>query len=140
MKTYDPKKVIIIFGARQLTGMAEDDMVTISPLGDGMQIFSGADGEVARSVDPNCTYEVTVALSTASQSNVYLSNMFNYDKATGDGVAPLLIKDMSGTTLFSAGEAWVVNMPEATRGRTIDTQEWKFNTGAVTDAIIGGND
>lgn len=140
MRTYDPKKVIIIFGARQLTGMSEDDMVTISPLGDGVQIYNGADGEVARSLDPNACFEVTVALSTASQSNVYLSNMYNYDRNTGNGVAPLLIKDMTGTTLFSAAEAWVANMPEASRGRTIDTQEWTFNTGTVTDAIIGGND
>ena len=46
MKTYDPKKIIVIFGARQLTGMAEDSIVTISPLGDGMQIYVGADGDV----------------------------------------------------------------------------------------------
>ena len=66
--------------------------------------------------------------------------MYNYDRATGNGVAPLLVKDMSGSTLFSAAEAWVANLPEASRGRTIDTQSWTFNTGAVLDAIVGGND
>ena len=138
MKTYDPKKVIVIFGARQLTGMAEDSIVTISPLGDGMQIYVGADGDVARAVDPDATFEVTVSLNTTSNSNDYLSNMYNYDRATGNGVAPLLIKDFGGTTLFSAPEAWISNMPEASRGLTVDTQEWTFNTGQVEDAIIGG--
>ena len=140
MKTYDPKKVIIVFGSRQLTGMSEDDMVTITPNGEGMQVYSGADGDVARSIDPNATFEVTVSLSTASNSNVYLSNCFNHDRATGNGIAPLLIKDLSGSTLFVAPEAWVANLPEASRGRTIDTQEWTFNTGAVLEPIIGGND
>lgn len=138
MKTYDPKKIIVIFGSRQLTGMAEDSIVTISPLGDGMQIYVGADGDVARSVDPDATFEVTVSLNTTSNSNDYLSNMYNFDRATGNGVAPLLIKDLAGTTLFSAPEAWIANMPEASRGLTVDTQEWTFNTGMVEDAIIGG--
>lgn len=138
MKTYDPKKIIIIFGARQLTGMSEDSIVSIAPNGDGLQTYVGADGDVARSLDPDATYEVTVSLNTTSNSNDYLSNMYNYDRETGDGIAPLLIKDLAGTTLFSAPGAWVANMPEASRGLTVDTQEWVFRTGQVEDAIIGG--
>ena len=138
MKTYDPKKIIIIFGVRQLTGMSEDSIVSITPNGEGLQTYVGADGDVARSLDPDATYEVTVSLNTTSNSNDYLSNMYNYDRETGDGIAPLLIKDLAGTTLFSAPEAWVANMPEASRGLTVDTQEWVFRTGQVEDAIIGG--
>ena len=138
MKTHDPKKIIVIFGARQLTGMSEDSIVSITPNGEGLQTYVGADGDVARSLDPDATYEVTVSLNTTSNSNDYLSNMYNYDRETGDGIAPLLIKDLAGTTLFSAPEAWVANMPEASRGLTVDTQEWVFRTGQVEDAIIGG--
>ena len=138
MKTYDPKKVIIIFGVRRLTGMSEDSIVSIKPNGEGLQTYVGADGDVARSLDPDATYEVTVSLNTTSNSNDYLSNMYNYDRETGNGIAPLLIKDLAGTTLFSAPEAWVSNMPEASRGLTVDTQEWVFHTGQVEDAIIGG--
>ena len=138
MKTYDPKKVIIIFGVRRLTGMSEDSIVSIKPNGEGLQTYVGADGDVARSLDPDATYEVTVSLNTTSNSNDYLSNMYNYDRETGNGIAPLLIKDLAGTTLFSAPEAWVSNMPEASRGLTVDTQEWVFHTGQVEEAIIGG--
>lgn len=138
MKTYDPKKIIIIFGVRRLTGMSEDSIVSIKPNGEGLQTYVGADGDVARSLDPDATYEVTVSLNTTSNSNDYLSNMYNYDRETGNGIAPLLIKDLAGTTLFSAPEAWVSNMPEASRGLTVDTQEWVFHTGQVEDAIIGG--
>ena len=138
MKTYDPKKIIIIFGVRRLTGMSEDSIVSIKPNGEGLQTYVGADGDVARSLDPDATYEVTVSLNTSSASNDYLSNMYNYDRETGNGIAPLLIKDLAGTTLFSAPEAWVSNMPEASRGLTVDKQEWVFRTGQVEDAIIGG--
>lgn len=140
VKTYDPKKNMIIFGGKQITGMAEDDMITIKPLGDGMQIYCGADGEVGRSVDPNMTYEVSVSLATTSKSNDYLSDTYNLDRATGKGLMPLLVKDLSGSTLFSAPQAWIQNMPESKRGRKIDAQKWVFNTGAVEAPIIGGND
>lgn len=138
--TYNPKKNIIIYGAKQLTGFAEDDMITIKPLGDGMQIFSGADGEVGRSIDPNSTYEVTVSLATSSKSNDYLSNCFNKDRKTGNNMLPLIIKDLSGSTLFFAKQAWIKNFPETKRGRKISNHDWTFNTGQVDDPIIGGND
>ena len=84
-----PKKVLVIFGARQLKGMAEDSIVASA--GRRFADFRGADGEVARSLDPNATFEVTVSLSTASTSNEYLSNMYNYDRETGNGIAPLMV-------------------------------------------------
>ena len=138
--TYDPKKNIIIYVGRQLTGFAEDDMITIKPLGDGMQIYSGADGEVGRSVDPNRTFEVKVSLATSSKSNDYLSECYNKDRRTGSYMLPLTIKDLSGSTLFFAKQAWVQNFPESKRGRKIDNQDWTFNTGQVNDPVIGGND
>ncbi|WP_302485738.1 phage structural protein [uncultured Megasphaera sp.] len=138
--TYDPKKNIIIYGGRQLTGFAEDDMITINPLGDGMQIYSGADGEVGRSVDPNRTFEVKVSLAISSKSNDYLSECYNKDRRTGSYMLPLTIKDLSGSTLFFAKQAWVQNFPESKRGRKIDNQDWTFNTGQVNDPVIGGND
>lgn len=139
MLTYDPKKVIIIYGNKQLTGMAEDDMVTVKPLGDGATQYVGADGEVARSMDPNQTYEVTVNLAGTSKSNDYLSKIYNLDRVTGKGCLPLMVKDLSGTLLLSAAEAYIQNMPETGRNRQISSQAWVFNTGKVDNVIIGGN-
>ena len=101
--TYNPKKNIIIYGAKQLTGFAEDDMIT-------------------------------------TKSNDYLSNCFNKDRKTGNNMLPLIIKDLSGSTLFFAKQAWIKNFPESKRGRKISNQDWTFNTGQVDDPIIGGND
>ena len=140
MLTYDPRRVIVIFGTKQLTGMAEDDMVTIEPLGDGAVQYVGADGEVARSMDPNRTYKVTVNLASTSKSNDYLSRIYNLDRQTGKGILPLLVKDLSGTTLLSADEAYIHNLPEAGKNREIASQAWEFHTGNVDDIIIGGND
>lgn len=138
MLTYDPRKITIAFGGKTLTGMAEDDMVKIKPLGDGAKQYVGADGEVARSMDPNRTFEVTVSLASTSKSNDYLSRIYNMDRTNGSGVLPLLIKDLSGTTLIQ-GNAYIANFPEAGKGREIDSQDWVFNTDNIDDAIFGGN-
>lgn len=137
--TYDPRKVVVIFGNSQITGFSEDELITITPHGEGMQLYSGADGEVARSIDPDHTFEVTLHLATSSQSNTYLSNAYNTDRVTGQYIQPLLIKDLSGQTMFSASQSWVANFPESTRGRTIDTHDWVLQTGNVDSPIIGGN-
>ncbi len=138
--TYDPKKVLVIFGGQQITGFSEDDIVTIRPLGDGMTIYAGSDAEVGRSIDPNHCFEIEISLASTSKSNDYFSNAYNQDRANGNGMKPLMIKDLSGTTLFFANEAWVQNFPESSKGRQIGAQNWTLNTGAVTDPIIGGND
>lgn len=137
--TYNPKKIQVIFGTHVLSGFAEDSIVSIDPHGEGMQLYVGADGGVARSVDPDHTFEITISLATTSKSNTYLSNHYNADRKTGAGALPLLIRDLAGDTLFFARQAWVSNFPTAGRGRTIDTQEWVLQTGQVDDPIIGGN-
>jgi hypothetical protein len=137
--TYDPRKVIVIFGNKQISGFSDDGMVTIAPHGEGMQLYSGADGGVARSIDPDHTFKVTIHLASSSKSNTDLSNVYNADRATGQYIQPLLIKDLGGQTLFSAAQAWVSNFPESTRGRTIATQDWVIQTGNVDAPIIGGN-
>ena len=138
--TYDPRKILVIFGVQAISGFAEDSLVTINPHGEGMQLYSGADGEVARSIDPDHTFEVTLHLSSTSKSNTYLSNVYNADRITGQFIMPLLIKDLGGDTLFSVDKAWVANFPEAARNRTIETQDWVIQTGQVNAPIIGGND
>lgn len=137
--TYDPKKNIVVFGSQQIHGFSEDDIVEISPLGDGMTIYTGADGEVGRSIDPNECYEVTIHLATTSKSNEYLSQMFNFDRKTGKGLFPLTVKDLSGQTMFFAAQAWVQNAPGSSKGRQIDANEWTLNTGKAS-YTLGGND
>ena len=139
MKTYDPKKCMVVFGVRQITGFAEDSMITVAPNGEGAQGYVGCDGEVARSIDPDATFEVTMHLAQTSACNEYLSAIYNRDRKEGDGVQPLLIKDLAGTTLFAASEAYIKNLPEWERGKTIGANDWTFGTGAVDFPVIGGN-
>lgn len=138
VKTYNPKDVVVILGTEVISGFSEDDMITIKPVGDGITGYYGADGEVARSIDANNSLEVTITLAQTSDSNNTLMNLHLLDKETGGGLAPLSIKDLSGTTIAQASQAWVSNIPEVKFGKTIDSNEWTILTGQAS-TYIGGN-
>lgn len=140
VKTYNPKKNIVIFGGRQLTGFSDKDIISIKPNGDGIKRYVGADGEVGRALDPDDTYEIELSLAGTSSSNDYLSNCYNNDKKTGNGMKPLIIKDLGGSTMFFAKQAWVKKIADGKRGKEIDTNKWILNTGAIDAPVLGGND
>lgn len=138
VKTYSPKKVNIIFAGREITGYSEDSIVSVKPLGEGISVVVGADGEVARNMDPNECYEVTITLMGESSSNDFMSTQHQRDRSTGSGMGALQIKDLMGTTQFSADQAWVTNYPETGFGKNRDDTEWVLQTGPA-DFNIGGN-
>lgn len=138
VKTYDPKKVSVIFG-KSLTGFANDTFVNIARSSDGTTKVTGADGETARSINPDRTYEITVTLMQSSSGNEYLSALFAADEETGSVIMPLLIKDGSGKTLFSTDQAWITNYPESGLAVTAEeNREWVIHTGAAV-YLLGGN-
>lgn len=137
--TYDPKKNITIFGGLEISGYAEDTMIEIEPLGDGMKSFVGCDGETARSIDPNQNYKVTIKLMSTSASNDLLSTQFELDRDTGQGMLPLIFKDLSGNTTFFAEQAWVTKPPKVTREKTVKSTEWVLETGQA-ELFVGGNE
>jgi len=138
MKTYDPKKVIVIFGGHEITGFSEDSIVTVEPKGDGITSVSGCDGEVTRNMDPNEQYTVTLKLQQSSSSNNFLSSLHDYDRRTGRGIKPLLVKDLSGSLVFSTQHAWIINKPSVEKGKESGDNEWKLETGRA-DFVVGGN-
>ena len=128
--TYDPKKVIVLFGGVEITGFAEDSMIKVKPMSEGSSSIVGAHGDVVRTISPDNRHEVTLSLLQSSASNDVLAVIYQRDKSVGDGVLPLVIKDLSGRMTFVDSQAWIVNNPEV--NRTNDAadggQEWIIHT------------
>ncbi|CAP41320.1 phage structural protein [Bordetella petrii] len=139
VKTYDPAKVNVTFGASQITGFAEDSQVNIEEIGDGITSTSGADGEVARAMSSDRRCRVTLTLQQTSRSNDVLSGYNEADRLSGGGGAlPMTVRDLRGTTLFTA-VAWVVKKPASGFGNAVGTREWVLETGPAA-YFVGGND
>ena len=132
VRTYDSKKVMIMFGTHVVTGYADGSFCTIEAHGDGFQKKVGADGEVVRSSDPDKTATVSITLLVNSPSIGHFQQQYNRDRETGDGMQPLLIKDLKGGLLFSAQQAWVVNSPSRDFDIEGPDREIELDTGDAT--------
>lgn len=130
IKTYNPKEVIISFGNHMVTGYAEDSFVTIDPNGDGVTKKVGCDGEIVRSVSPDDTYVIKLSVLHTSATNSFLQNKFNQDVKTGDGMFPVLIKDLKGGMVFSTDAAWPTKPASRGFGKEASNREWELATGS----------
>lgn len=131
IKTYNPKEVIVACGTHIVSGYADDSFISIEPNGDGITKKVGCDGEIARSISPDNTYKVKITLLQNSDSNSFFSNIADYDRATGNGLFPVLIKDLCGGLLFATEAAWVIKKSPATRGKETNNREWEIDTASA---------
>lgn len=130
VKTYNPKEVTIALGNHVVTGLADDSFVTIDPNGEGITKQVGCDGEIARSITPDDTYIIKISLLQTSDSNSFLQGKFNQDYKTGDGIFPVLIKDLKGGMVFSSDAAWVTKPASRAEGKQTNNREWEIHTGS----------
>ncbi len=133
--TYNPKEVTIALGTHIVSGLADDSFVQIDANGDGVTKTVGCDGEVVRSISPDGTYKIKLSLLQTSKTNNFLSNCVDADRDIGNGIFPMLIKDLKGGLLFSAECAWVIKKASAGRGKSANNREWEIDTG---EAIFNG--
>lgn len=129
IKTYNPREVTMSIGSHIVTGYAEDSFITIEPNGDGISKVVGCDGEINRSISPDNTYNIRLALLWGSETNAYLQDRLDEDIETGDAMQPVLIKDLKGGTVFSSDACWPVRPPSRQYGRTANAREWELSTG-----------
>lgn len=129
IKTYNPKQVSAACGTHIVSGFADDSFITIEPNGDGVTKKVGCDGEIVRTISPDNTYKIKITLLQTSLSNSFFMSMVSKDMDTGDGMFPLLIKDLKGDVVFSTEAAWVVKPASLTRGKESNNCEWEIETG-----------
>jgi hypothetical protein len=100
--------------------------------------MAGADGQVVRVASADKRGEITVTLMASSLSNDFLSAQAALDDLTGINTQPLLIKDLLGTTLISAQQAWIKKPADVEFGKEAGTREWVFECGEL-NILVGGS-
>ena len=132
VKTYDPKKVLISLGSHSVTGYSDGTFVSIEANGDGISKKVGCDGEVVRSIDPDTSAKVNITVQQTSPTIAFAQRQFDKDRATGDGMFPVLVKDLKGGLIFSAKSAWVVKPPNREFGKESADREIEIDCGEAT--------
>ncbi|MBR3972999.1 MAG: DUF3277 family protein [Oscillospiraceae bacterium] len=130
IKTYNPKEIVITLGNHIVTGYADDSFVTLDPSGDGVTKKIGCDGEIVRSISPDDTYVIKLSVLQTSPTNSFLQQKRALDIKTGDGMFPVLIKDLKGGMVFSTDAAWPIKAASRGFGKEAGNREWELHTGA----------
>lgn len=130
IKTYNPKQITMAFGSHIISGYADDSFLSIEANGDGITKKIGCDGEIARSISPDDTYVIKFTVLQTSDSNSFLQKQHNYDRKTGDGMLPVLIKDLRGGMVFSSDAGWAVKPASRQFGKETNNREWEIHTGS----------
>lgn len=128
---YDPKKVIVTAFAIPLTGYAPGTFVTAEFSENMFDLAIGPDGKATRGQTNNESGIITVTLQAKSPSNPLLSAAHAVDRATGDGMGPVLIKDLwTSTAIITCELAWVQKMPNVGYGDAAAPEPivWTFQT------------
>lgn len=129
VSTYSPKQVTVALGNHIVSGYAEDSFVSIEPSGDGITKKVGCDGEIVRSISPDDTFTVKLTVLQTSDTNSYLQNCLARDMKNGEGMFPILIKDLKGGLVFSAEAAWATKSASRGFGKEASNREWEIHTG-----------
>lgn len=127
--TYNPKKVTVSLGNHIVSGFSDDSFVSIEHAGDGTSYVVGADGEIARSIDPSSLYTLKLTLLQTSRSNDWLQRMYEKDKKDGTGTFSVNVNDILGVEKFVGAVAWVTKPASWMRGKTQENREWEIVVG-----------
>lgn len=136
-KTYDPNKIVISFAGIPVQGFADGTFVTVARNEQAFTVQVGSGGEDVRSKTNNKSGTATFTLIQSSVTNDLLSALAKVDELTNAGQGPLLIKDLSGTSLYAAEKAWIQKVSDSEYGREAGSREWVIETGNL-EVFVGG--
>lgn len=138
LKTYDPKQVAVIIGGKIMRGFADGTFVKVERNEQGFNLKVGVDGEGTRAKSNNRSGKITITLMQSSDSNDDLSAFAAADELSNTGAVPVLIKDASGSSLFSAVTAWVQKYADAEYAKEAGPRTWVLESDEIL-MFEGGN-
>lgn len=131
-KTYNGKKVAVIWGTIIFQGLAQDgDAISVAYDEDHVTKDVGLDGEVAWAMNANRTGKITVRLMATSLTNQLLSAAKELDALNGTAVYPFIVKDASGLDIHFAKESRILKTPDSSYSKEIGVREWVFDCGQL---------
>jgi hypothetical protein len=121
MATFDPTTSVLTWAGILIQGEMDGEHYTAEHYEDRHSLHVGSKGFATVIVNANESGTVVVQLSQKSPSNPLLSAAF----AAGTK-GPLLLKDLSDTTLASGADAVIAKHAAIKRGKEIIGMEWRF--------------
>jgi hypothetical protein len=114
--TWDGAELTVVVGVLPLSGLSDGDSVTARRNQPFYNSRAGNDGAVGRAKVTDKRGQIEIHILQTSEMNDLLSTTFNLDSLSEEGsfVGPIVCKDLSGRTVISAGDAWLMQVGDVT--------------------------
>lgn len=136
-QTFDPKLVVLNFAGVTFVQLAKGTFIEVDYDSDAFSDDVAATGEVVRIASADLRGTVKATLDMGSPTNDALSNLAITDRLTGLATGPMLLKDVRGTSLFTAATAWIKKIPAKPFATENAHNVWEIRC-AVLRAFVGG--
>ena len=122
MEFYNPKHVLVIWGAQFITGFAPDNFVTIQPLSPVSGWKTGVGGEFFSYKNKAAVYSIKLSLNHTSPSNLWLRQISEIPYIS----EPLIIRELIRNTTWTFVNTGLTIRPTETFGLDVTTRDWEF--------------
>lgn len=137
-RTVDPSQGKLSVNGIPISGFA-DNIIEVEYDEDSFSTVVGADGKTTRIKVLNGNAVATIYLKQSSPSNLVLSLIADKDRADNTGIVPFLFTDLSGTTVISAAESWIIKKPQYSMGKEVKDESWRVQLVNATMNLGGNN-
>ncbi len=140
LATYSSADVIVIVNNVQMSGTADGDFCKVEYQEDAYKLMIGADGTPGRARNANQSGTIEITLMSTSPSNDILSAQAEADRLLGTGVGSAMVKDLFGSTIWTANQCWVKKSAATTFGKEINTRVWVLEVPYLVGHVGGDAD
>lgn len=136
LATYSPDEVKLQVEKYLCAGW---ERITIKRSGPMYKFIKGIRNKHTRVRDSDTSAVITISVIQTSQTNEVFSEILRQDYVEQTGRFNLLLKDLSGNSLFSSSEAYLSGFPSVTYEDDITFNEWEIICQTTNNYEIGNN-
>ena len=136
LATYSPDEVKLQVEKYLCAGWERITIKRSSPM---YKHIKGIRNKHTRVRDPDTSATITITVIQTSQTNEVFSEILRQDYFEQTGRFNLLLKDLSGNSLFSSSEAYLTGFPSITYEDDITFNEWEIFCQTTNNYDIGNN-
>ena len=138
LANYIPESVNVVVAGFPLNGFVTDTFITVTKDILPFTATRTPDGTVARLYNNDQTYTITITLYGGSDSNDFLTKLWQLDEITQRGKFHLFIKDGSGSDLFFSTTTWIEAPSSLIKSNNFEPKTWVLRSSQAV-INIGGN-
>lgn len=136
VNTYSPKDVTLAFGGYVLTGW---NTINIQRTYSGFTPVDGIKNKNTRVRNTNTAATINFSCLQTGDANDLLSQIHALDLQTGAVRITLTLKDLSGSSIFTSSEAYILGYPEVVYSDSFEWRVWNIHCSTSEGWNVGGN-